>query len=118
MLNQLLEGLLRDKLGGHGRGHRRGHQRDHYGEYRDHGPAGGGLPDLAAWAEKIRLLPHLKTILLCAAAGLLLLLVVTAAIIIPLAIKLLGLLQQHGLKGLFEAVLPFLNLLWQGSGRG
>lgn len=118
MLSQLLEGLLRNKLGGYDRGRSRGYRQDHYRDYREPGPADGGLPDPAAWAEKIRLLPHLKTILICAAAGLLLLLALTAAIIIPLALKLLGLLQQHGLKGLFESVLPFLNLLWQGSGLG
>lgn len=50
MVSQLLEGLLRDKPGGYSRG---GH--------RESAPAGGGLPDLAAWAEKIRLPPWQKS---------------------------------------------------------
>ncbi|MHB0994778.1 MAG: hypothetical protein ACYC2I_00265 [Elusimicrobiales bacterium] len=117
MLDKLLEGLVREKLGGGQYGRKHG---GHYYEHGDHRASGvgGDLRDLGALAEKIRLVPHLKTILICAAAGILLLLVLAALIIVPLALKLLGLLQQHGLKGIFEAILPFLNLLWQGSGRG
>lgn len=118
MLDQLLGEFARRKLGGDAYAPRDGGHYGQGGEGRGPGPYAGGLAALQQAIEKARLLPHLKTILICAAAGLLLLLALAAAVIIPLALKLLGLLQQHGLKGLFESVLPFLNLLWQGSGRG
>lgn len=118
MLEQLLGEFARRKLGGDAYAPRDGGHYGHGGEGRGPSPYAGGLAALQQALEKARLLPHLKTILICAAAGLLLVLALAAAVLIPLALKLLGLLQHHGLKGLFESVLPFLNLLWQGSGRG
>ena len=118
MLDQLLGEFARRKLGGDAYAPRGGANYGHNGEDRGARPYAGGLAALQQAMEKARLLPHLKTILICAAAGLLLVIVLAAAVIIPLVLKLLSLLQQHGLKGLFESVLPFLNLLWQGSGRG
>ena len=118
MLEQLLGELARKKLGGDPYSRRDAGHYGHGGGDRGASPYAGGLAALQQAIEKARLLPHLKTILICAAAGLLLLLALAAAVLIPLALKLLSLLQQHGLKGLFESVLPFLNLLWQGSGRG
>lgn len=118
MIDQLLGELARRKLGADAYAPRGGGNCGPGGEDRGAFSCAGALAAVRQALEKSRLLPHLKTILICAAAGLLLLLVVAAAIIIPLALKLLELLQQHGLKGLFEAILPFLNLLWQGSGRG
>lgn len=118
MLDQLVDAFVRRNLGRDDYGHSGKGDPGYGGEAPGGSLYAGGLAALKQGIEKVRLLPHLKTILICAAAGLLLLLVVAAAIIIPLTLKLLSLLQQHGLKGLFESIIPFLNLLWQGSGRG
>lgn len=120
LLNELLEGRQR-----HEHSYRRDHHdqknnehymdagRTHYEHEKNHGIA---MPVTAILG---RLMLN-KVVLIMLAIGVVVLLVsafVILSYLLPILPKILSIAGENGLKGLLEQLAPFLNLLWNGSGK-
>ena len=65
-------------------------------------------------------LPHKKALLAGASILVVLVLIIGMAVLwaaFPLVIKVLEYVEVNGIKGLVEAVLPFIQKIWEGSGK-
>lgn len=93
----------------------RHHEYDHHNDgYRHHGH--GHYLMYFEYAKKIF---QNKTLLMLALAFLLILLVAgiwLMSLLLPLLGELLSIVEKNGIKGVIEAISPYLLKLWEGAG--
>lgn len=94
------------------------HNNDHgyYGGHRNsyHGHHKGILQYLYLF-EKLKNNGKLLKILVAVAIVVVIIAIAFVLMLIPLIMKLFGIIQKNGISGLIETAKPWLELLWSGS---
>lgn len=99
---------------------RRGqHHNDHghYGTRHDHHGHHGSLEQYLHLFERLKNNRKLLKALVVIAVVMAILVIAAGVMLIPLVVKIWGVVQKGGIKGLIETARPLLDLLWNGSGK-
>jgi len=99
------------------------HHDDQRFNYKDHHHHGGGHRHGSYKLELLRSvlhsIPNRKTILTVALIACAVLLIIIAALlwaVFPLIMQAVGYVEENGIKGVVDSLLPYVDKLWKGNG--
>jgi hypothetical protein len=97
-----------------------GYHGDKHGEFLSYGGHHHGHYKLEMIRSLLKALPHKKALLTAVLGIGCLMLIIGIAIlwaIFPLIIKAVEYVEINGIKGIIDSVLPYVQKLWEGSGK-